>query len=305
MKKKIKRQYFDVLRGTLDDNNPLSKLRAKALIWTTIFLEIDNWYKEHIDTDNISFKRIPFLNYDENYNTFEEKIKFPEPTNININMMPIIMNAKFIPEYLHSYYNLIKHLPIPHYDLNNLNQDGYYEKKVLYLTIHESYVSAGEFQRRPGLHIERPSSIGGRFIKRDYRDIEYRSLAWGLGYHHEAEDGGIAIDGIYMASNVENSCKIWPIQIKNPHEITDGHGGIEHMRDHIGDGEILKANEMYWLTDTTPHESLPLKNTYRQFLRLIVGRISVWYSKHNTPNPLGIVPQSDVIISDIDKFEPV
>jgi hypothetical protein len=61
--------------------------------------------------------------------------------------------------------------------------------------------------------------------------------------------------------------------------------------------------------DRTPHESLPVKapendpmatHAYRQFFRLVVGSISVWYSKHNTPNPLGMLP--DAPISNEDKF---
>ena len=35
-------------------------------------------------------------------------------------------------------------------------------------------------------------------------------------------------------------------------------------------------------------------------VKLVVGPIGVWYSKHNTPNPLGVQP--DVEIVEFDKF---
>lgn len=113
-----------------------------------------------------------------------------------------------------------------------------------------------------------------------------------------------------MASTVDSSCAIWPLLIDNPKEVSDRHGGIENMRHLLGAPRVLKANEMCWFTDRTPHESLPLqapindpdaKHVYRQFFRLVVGPISVWYSKHNTPNPCGIQP--NCMISDENKFE--
>ena len=81
-------------------------------------------------------------------------------------------------------------------------------------------------------------------------------------------------------------------------------GDIEHLRRCLGEGHSIKANNMIWMSDTTPHESLPLrKGTYRQYFRLVTSDISVWYSKHSTPNPYGIVPPSNVLIIDDDKFE--
>ena len=58
------------------------------------------------------------------------------------------------------------------------------------------------------------------------------------------------------------------------------------------------------MTDLTPHESLPLQEGQkRQWFRLVMPCISVWYSKHSTPNPLGVVPPGPVTIIDYDKFE--
>jgi hypothetical protein len=189
----------------------------------------------------------------------------------------------------------------------NWTQDGPgcgdIKRRVVYLTVHESLVPVGETQRRPGVHIERPGpGIGGRVCK--FGDDFYFSLAWGLGTWASNED--LPVDGIYMASNVAESCAIWPVLIDRPEEVTDRHGGLDPtMVAHLGPAHALGANELVWFTDRTPHQALPLRApeteyVYRQFFRLVAGPIGVWHSKHNTPNPLGILP--DATISDEDKF---
>ena len=78
--------------------------------------------------------------------------------------------------------------------------------------------------------------------------------------------------GIYMASNVEQSCEVRDCKVvkhKNKTEIIGKLGCVEHLRSILPSSTKLNANTMYWITDRTPHESLPLKNaTYRQFFRL-------------------------------------
>lgn len=175
-------------------------------------------------------------------------------------------------------------------------------REVGYLTVEEGWVPVGQSQRRPGVHIERPGAInGGQVVERRKLGMQ---LGWGGG---RSDDDNVPVGGLYMASSVANTCKIWPLQICKPEQVTDSHGSLEHMRESLGEGRLLGANEMVWFTDTTPHESLPLvssspgeKYVYRQFFRLVVGPISVWYSKHNTPNPLGVQP--DAVISHEDRF---
>ena len=68
-------------------------------------------------------------------------------------------------------------------------------------------------------------------------------------------------------------------------------GDLEHLRGALGKGVTLDAGQLVWMTDRTPHESMPLKaGTYRQYFRLVTSEISVWYKEHNTPNPLGVLP---------------
>eukprot|EP00492_Amphilonche_elongata_P003983 TRINITY_DN4376_c0_g1_i2.p1 TRINITY_DN4376_c0_g1~~TRINITY_DN4376_c0_g1_i2.p1 ORF type:complete len:174 (+),score=8.89 TRINITY_DN4376_c0_g1_i2:48-569(+) len=130
---------------------------------------------------------------------------------------------------------------------------------VCYLTIHESEVSANSSQRRPGLHIDRPGGLsigGGNWIEVYWGDGE-RSARMGL-------EGGI-----FMANTVRGSCEVWDTCISSPMKCVWKHGDIEHLRQRCFlnvKSEKLLANTLYWMTDRTPHESVPMKKgTYRQF----------------------------------------
>merc|ERR1712196_724748 len=138
-------------------------------------------------------------------------------------------------------------------------------ENVGYLTIQESHVKEGDSQRRSGLHIESPGQVlteGGKF--RDAR------IDWGCGIVRG--DMSRVYGGLYMASNVPNSCRVWDVQIGDPTAIASHLGDVEHLRDLLGEGIMLEAGTMYWMTDATPHESLPLTHdAYRQFFRVVAG----------------------------------
>eukprot|EP00746_Dinoflagellata_sp_MGD_P144033 gnl/MRDRNA2_/MRDRNA2_76800_c0_seq1.p1 gnl/MRDRNA2_/MRDRNA2_76800_c0~~gnl/MRDRNA2_/MRDRNA2_76800_c0_seq1.p1 ORF type:complete len:388 (-),score=67.70 gnl/MRDRNA2_/MRDRNA2_76800_c0_seq1:10-1173(-) len=216
-----------------------------------------------------------------------KRITFPEPQDININMMPFIMGQKdSLPEAYQQYWPLIEQCKIPE------------QENIGYLSIQESLVREGDSQRRCGLHIESPGQVlteGGKFT--DHR------IDWGCGIVRG--DWSRVHGGIYMASNVPNSCKVWNVQISDPTAIAGNLGDIEHLRDLLGEGMMLEAGVMYWMTDATPHESLPLTcETYRQFFRVVAGGLSAWYPMHSTANPLGINPDPKVTqIIEGNKFE--
>ena len=221
-------------------------------MWETIFDDVSSWYRRHIDTDSTAFCSIG------------QPRAFPEPRGLNINMMPIKMFRleQTLPESCRGYIPFIRSCLVPRT-----------HDRTVYLTIHESRVPAGEAQRRPGLHVERPGQVadGGRYVRYDPLTPlgEYRDLAWGLGY---CERDGLPADGIYMASNVARSSRVYPAIIRTPGEVTDEHGGIEHMRGHLGEGHDLEANQLCWITDRTPHESLPVPDqVYRQLYRPHLG----------------------------------
>jgi hypothetical protein len=60
--------------------------------------------------------------------------------------------------------------------------------------------------------------------------------------------------GIFMASNVSNSCNVWNAKVEQIGKL----GCLEHLRPLLGRGASVSAGDLLWITDLTPHESLPL-----------------------------------------------
>lgn len=217
------------------------------------------------------------------------KVRFPSPSDISINMMPFIIgDPNSIPEEYQQYLPLLE------------TCDAYRSERgrIGYLTIQESLVRKGQSQRRPGLHTEAPGLVllpGGEGIR-------VVSSHWGMGDFCGEYDN--LKGGIYMASSLSQSCRVWNVQIDNPGEVTGHLGDIEHFRELLEAGSTMDANELFWITDRTPHESLPVKEgMYRQYFRFVTSGVTVWFENHSTKNPLGIRPDPRVthVISG-DKF---
>jgi len=217
-------------------------------------------------------------------------VKFPKSSGININMMPFHYEDKdSIPKKYHNYWHMIEACK-KYSSTNNAKNE------VWYLTIHESDVDMNSTQRRPGLHIDRPGGleIGGG---------DWFTVYWGDGEATARRYGGMK-GGIFMANSERHSCAVWDTYIEHPSQCVWKHGDLEHLRERcFSKGNKIKLHEdtLYWITDSTPHESLPLpKKTRRQFFRLVTGKVTVWFQDHSTENPLGVQP--DAIILCGNKF---
>ena len=100
-----------------------------------------------------------------------------------------------------------------------------------------------------------------------------------------------------MASTVDQSCRLWDHHIQQPGAL----GDCEHLRSTLGRSQLLNANELAWLTDSCPHESLPaVKRVLRQWFRLVTSDVSLWYEKHSTKNRLGV--EAPCHVDKADKF---
>jgi hypothetical protein len=314
-----------VLLGTLQDSCPLSVLKGHAELLRKIFCDVDDMSETHIKRDEVAYKVcaaaachersclsiVTICASPEHLSVVsvchrvaqitETELRFPPPQGLRINMMPIKYcregNYATVPRDCAQYITMIK-------QCDPIVTDDH----IMYLTIHEERVPVGKPHRRPGVHIEQLGSMlkGGSIGVVDMHERYF-------GYCHHWGGGRwereVPLDGIYCASNVADSCRVWPVLLTTPQEVTDIHGGLEHFREYLGSGETLPANALCWMCDRTPHETLPLQApaddptaefVYRQFFRLVVGQIAVWYSKHNTANPCGLQP--DAPISYKDKF---
>lgn len=321
-------EVCNMLFGTHDDSSPLSKLRGNALVLATIVHHLDvAWYPSYVERRQDgggSFLRSGSLDYASKLITRRtwpdfapvEEL-FPDPCSSgDVNMMPIdlLRLDSSLPAHLKQWRGLIQACPVvPCYSSPKTAN-----KHIAYLTVQEGHVPAGSTQRRPGIHIERPLPLGrGRAVREPSAMLRHRDelpederafvdIRWGAGLCAATYSGRgrLPLDGIYTASSVSGSCAVWPSLVREPYSVTDKHGGVEHLRPFLGEPTLLGAKELCWMTDVTPHESLPLSaSTFRQFFRLVVGPVSVWHARYNTPNPTGTLPAAPVVTpSDYDKF---
>ncbi|KAI8838162.1 hypothetical protein BJ741DRAFT_576942 [Chytriomyces cf. hyalinus JEL632] len=174
--------------------------------------------------------------------------------------------------------------------------------KVGYITVHESYVEEGQTQRRPGLHIESPGMAPAGTAMHGY----HSTYAWGGGRFGtrvpgDLDERGVVNmkGGIFVASNMADTCRVWDCLIEDHGKVVGHLGDISHLRKAIGGNEAatsLRAGDICWMTDHTPHESLPQpKAGFRQFFRLVTSELSAWYEEHSTPSELGVAPNCEVV----------
>lgn len=251
-------------------------------------------------------------------------VVFPPPAEttdgqpVHVNMMPFdLMRLRTtVPAVLHGYLPLIKKCRLyvrAHIDREKrkrqdadsrvLCDPGDMRQRVAYLTVDERPVSAGESQRRGGVHVESPGAMRPRDVadKSQYTpDLAYYH-PWGMGRAMDEFLEG----GIFLASNTADSTAVWNCRVHDTFgDIIGPHGSLERLRDVLGPPtKALAAGELVWLSDRTPHESLPLRAaTRRQFFRLVVGEIGFWFPQHCTANPTGFRLPRWVPVVDGDKF---
>lgn len=311
--------------GTRDKKSPLSVLREQeATLIREIFFFISNQWAGHVKltvpaalvgkppeyfhpdsrmqfnhgrhgmnwTNNSLIDGASSRGFDDGFVSFAScaRVSFPQPDNRNVNMMPFIFGEKTsLPDYLKCYYPLIEQCPYTTDD----------KGKVGFLTVHESYVDIGVAQRREGLHVERPGSFDDDPGASSFTPATEHRWGMGMFYGDDHYQGGI-----FMASSIADTSEVWDalVDVRVPN-IADRHGGCEHLRGLIGQGTKLKADELIWMTDCTPHEALPQKESgYRQFFRVVTPFVTHWYEDHSTENPEVPLPLNVTVVRG-NKFE--
>lgn len=253
----------------------------------TIFIYEDCWMMNYNRSGrNSKTKMTTAHEYEEKEQPPDEVIamhslgstNFPSPTDIKINMMPFIYGKKdSLPQAYQGYWNMIEQCKCS-------KENG----KVVFLTIDESMVLARSSQRRGGVHVESPGKLP--FLKTPLKWKLWHP--WGMGGWMLGE----LLGGIYMSSTVTSSTKVWPCIMQDPKSNAGWYGDCEHFRDILEKPVKLDANELFWITDRTPHESCVMhEGGYRQYFRLVTSEVAAWFEEHSTPNPLGVKPGIEIV----------
>lgn len=196
----------------------------------------------------------------------ELKIDFPKFSGIRCLMMPYIQgDPDSVPEKYRPYAEIVRSAVIDRGDIG-------------YLTIDESVAVAGKPHRGKRAQYARAIHTEvGRMPGRTY-------YAWGGGW---ASDHVVTLDGdveILLANNLDDSCAIWDAT----HADTSLDGDIGHAAEQYrySAAMMVKAGEVHRIGILTPHESLPMKETFqRQFLRIISSGVH-GREPYFTVNPL-------------------
>jgi hypothetical protein len=180
-----------------------------------------------------------------------KKIQFPEYSGIRCLMMPFVQGepASVPPEFRKGYEEILR--------------DTFLEKgEVGYLTIDESVVYAGNPHRGDRAKFNRAlHTEAGRIPGHQY--------GWGGGGWGKSHTVTLDRDvEILLANNLDNSCAVWDAV----HENTSIDGDIGHLSEDypLSSAELMKAGEVRKIGILTPHESLPVLESFnRQFLRIL------------------------------------
>ena len=318
-----------ILEGVYDPDCVLHALLGKPHVVQMIWSKVQNDIREYIklppadidistDAENWrgSIEESTLIRGDAHFLHYSGWVSFPEPSNININMMPFIASTKFdktkLPHYVKPYQRMLNYALGCAHGFRKRNYRNV-EGKIFFLTIQESWVDADTSQRRPGLHTDNPGPLVIK--KRSSRSDVNETFSKGSGTfdyvtcsHHWGNTN--VSGGIYMTSNTANSCRAWDCKIeagqKTGEEVISSFGDVEHLRPFLPEPTTLEPNVLYWITDRTPHESLPLeKGQFRQFFRIVTSDVSLWFVDDNTENPNGVKPDPSITkIVKGSKFHP-
>mmetsp|Transcript_24845 Transcript_24845/g.42056 ORF Transcript_24845/g.42056 Transcript_24845/m.42056 type:complete len:468 (+) Transcript_24845:53-1456(+) len=213
--------------------------------------------------------------------------------DLYVNMMPICINSKSsvldtLPPscapYLSMICKCVKRLAGRGRKARGSEDSG---DILAYLTIDERPVLCGESQRRGGMHVESPGILPLKpheSVNGMYSPAAEHHWGNGMMMRQEIIDGGI-----FMASNVDDSCAVWNCHVIDPEgDVVGRMGDVRRLRDILGPPtSTLAAGDLVWMTDKSPHESLPLqRSAHRQYFRLVTGKITTWFASHSTPNPM-------------------
>ena len=221
-------------------------------------------------------------------------VVFPAYSGVNVNMMPFIMgDIDSIPPEYQQYAEMISACSVREDEIGRIG----------YLSISESEVASGATQRRPGLHTEGTDAGDGLSCHGGDSSSDHGRGGYSGEPTKKKKEKKKAkrFGGVYMASNVDDSCVVYDMSVRVPGR----HGDCEHLKEDplvkASKKTLMKSGELFWVTDRCLHEALPVQqNVRRQWFRLVAGNLGMWYSKHNTPNRLGI--KAPCLIVDDSKF---
>lgn len=218
-----------------------------------------------------------------NFETQATGLEFPKSKNTRVQMMPFIIDdEKTWTEDIKRYGDIV-HECLEWFKIEwELYPD--YSKNPCFITIDESNVKATHSHRSPWVHTEWWYQVYNEYIHWWAWSWEREEpFMWGWIGINTRTKNLVRYWWIFLASNLHHSTAVWDENIEDSGELWD----CSHLGLKMKDAYKLKAGELLWMHDKTPHASLKVKeDTHRQFLRIVWPQVSHWFRWDNTDNPL-------------------
>lgn len=146
------------------------------------------------------------------------------------------------------------------------------KNKVCYLTIKEQTSEQNSSRSKArGIFTEIPGFCSSKF---NAKFQQYR-----------IHSSPVYTGGIYLASNVSNSFQFWNCAVH--YDRIGKSGDCTYLREFLPPEKkmLMEKNRVYWFTDRTPREELPIpEGEICQTVQIFASDISVWLRDYFTQN---------------------
>lgn len=189
------------------------------------------------------------------------KVPFPNATGLRIMMMPFRLEDP-LPSMCAQYQQIVDAALA-----RTPTRTG-----VAYLTVDEADVSAGEWHRRPGLHVDGIVGLWGGDDKG----------GWGAG-------------GMFVAAS-HFGCEAWRGVLSDARVGPDG--CCEHLRPRTDELEHVRmeAGSLYHVSPGCLHEAMPAESRQlRQFFRMSMPTDNTAWFEGYTRSPVGVQPTGPIM----------
>lgn len=168
-------------------------------------------------------------------------VELPEFNHRQLRMHQVDLENPVMPEGFEDYGAVVE----------ALCQQAGITSGTLFMTVDEQIIEPGNFQRRPGIHVE------GCWMSGQDRN----------GWRQYAEDGEpVRRMSAIVASSIAG-CRAYPGEFEG--EPKDD-GDLEHIRHQLGNGLLLPGNQAFLLNPDCIHETVHFEETtQRTFFRLV------------------------------------